>query len=103
MCGKPTTCMAGKMMRNGECVSSCGEGELFDGKTSNNCAACPTTNDQGEKTDGTDVAGKYCVKCNQNFQFFDKGIWNCISKTSAGGARLDCAECLSDDEAQCWK
>ncbi len=47
LCTVPTACSGNLILRNGECVSPCPDGQAWESETSNTCVECPTTNHMG--------------------------------------------------------
>ena len=84
-CTAPTDCTDGLILRNGVCIEPCPAGSEFESKESNKCIECPTTLYSGPRNDKTDdgkITDTYCLKCDEDTEFFDKKTDECILKSS---------------------
>lgn len=104
-CTEPTNCTDGYVLRNGVCVEPCSDGLDWESLTSNKCVECPTTMYQGSvNTEQT----SYCLKCDQDNQFFDKQNDKCIDKKDMNQVgRQTMAKCFmcnnNEDFKECVK
>lgn len=85
-CTAPTNCTDGLILRNGVCIEPCPAGSEFESKESNKCIECPTTLYSGpinEKVtvDSKEITYTYCLKCDEDTEFFDKETDACIKKS----------------------
>lgn len=91
-CTTPDNCDAGYIMRNGECVKPCEDGQVWNGETSNTCVTCDVTLHQGPAANR-----ESCIKCDEFTEFFNRKTKKCISKTE------NMLQYYKQAMRQCWR
>ena len=84
-CTAPTACTDGLILRNNISIEPCPAGSAFESTTSNKCIECPITLYSGPKNvkdSNGKITDTYCLKCDEDTEFFNKKTDNCILKSN---------------------
>lgn len=92
-CTKPDNCDDGTVLRNNECVATCGGDEVFESTTSNKCIKCKITAFQGPSTDHT-----ACISCDRYTEFYNREDKKCVKRS-----KLELTEYSKEAMKECWR
>ena len=87
-CDKPDNCIDGRILRNGECVTPCPDGQGFESEASNKCVKPETVKgadgkETKSKTSGVGVnekGEKVVYNCDPDIELWDPYSKKCVSK-----------------------
>ncbi|MBQ8474006.1 MAG: hypothetical protein IJ500_04075 [Alphaproteobacteria bacterium] len=104
-CTTPDKCPAQTILRNGQCVTPCIDGYVFESATLNRCIECPDSQTQGIQGIGYD---KKCIRC-KSTEILNKDTWKCedpeaqkkqLQKDVATGKKIAISRGIME---QCWQ